>query len=106
MIIAPAHTPSPSVRRRLAIVSRVGAALGGGWVFAWGFVMLALALGRRAGLSYADAQTLAWLLVFPVYATAVCGSFAASSGARVWAGLVGGGLAMTGAGWWLMRVGA
>ena len=103
MIIAPAHTPSPSRRRRLAIASRVLAALGGGWVFAWGFVMLALALGRLAGLSYADAQTLAWLLVFLVFVATICWSFSAESGMRVWAVLVGGGLAMTGAGWWLIQ---
>ncbi len=97
----------PSIaHRRAALASRVAAALVGGWAFSWGFVVLALALGRRAGLSYEDAQTLAWLLVFPVYVAVLCGSFAAASGLRVWVVLVGGGLAMTGAGWWLMRLAA
>lgn len=89
-------------RRRAAISSRVLAAVAGGWVFAWGFVMLALALGRRAGLSYADAQTLSWLLVFLVYVTTACWSIAAARIVRVWAVLVGGGVSMTLAGWWLM----
>lgn len=90
--------------RAAAIASRVLAALVGGWAFAWGFVMLALALGRRAGLSYADAQTLAWLLVFLLYVATVCWTFSARSAARVWLVLLGGSAAMTGAGWWLLRV--
>jgi hypothetical protein len=90
------------VSRRAAIVSRVLAAVAGGWLFAWGFVVLCLALGRRAGLSWADAQTLAWLLVFGVYVTTACWSFCAARAARVWLVLVGGGLLMTGAGWGLM----
>ncbi len=80
------------------------AALLGGWVFAAGFVVLGLALGRRAGLSFADAQTLAWLLVFLVYVAMICWSVSAPSVARAWAVLAGGGLAMGGAGWWLMRL--
>jgi hypothetical protein len=103
---ASADGPPQARRRRAAIVSRVLAAIVGGWVFAWGFVVLGIALGRRAGLSYEDAQTLSWLLVFLVYVATACWSFAAASALRVWAVLVGGGAAMTGAGWWLLRAGA
>ena len=86
------------------VASRVLAAFGGGWLFAAGFVTLALALGRLAGLSYADAQTLAWLLAFPLFVATICWAVAAASGARVWAVLVGGGLAMTALGTWLVRL--
>ena len=97
-----ASRSSPSWRRRAAIASRVLAAIVGGWLFAWGVVMLALALGRRAGLSYTDAQTLAWLLALLAYVAVACWSFAAASGLRVWTVLVGGGALMTAAGWWLL----
>jgi hypothetical protein len=89
---------------RAAVASRILAAVVGGWCCAWGFVMLCLALGRRAGLAYADAQTLAWLLVFPLWVAAICWSFAAASGARVWLALAGGGALMAAAGWWLLRL--
>jgi hypothetical protein len=98
-------TESPA-HRRAAIVSRLLAAIVGGWVFALGFVMLGLALGRRAGLSYDDAQTLSCLLVFVVYVATVCWSFTPASGARVWGVLVGGGVLMCAAGWWMMAPGA
>lgn len=95
-----AASPAPW-RRRAAVASRVLAAIAGGWLFSAGFVVLGLALGRRAGLSFADAQTLAWLLAMPLYVAIVCWAFAARSGARVWAVLVGGGLAMGALGGWI-----
>ena len=93
---------STAARRRAAVVSRVLAAIGGGWLFAWGFAVLALALGCRAGLGFEDAQTLAWLLVFLVYVATACWSVAARRLARVWGVLLAGAALMTGAGWWLM----
>lgn len=95
---APSASRAPW-RRRAAVASRVLAAIGGGWLCSAGFVVLALALGHRAGLSFADAQTLAWLLAMPLYVAIVCWAFAARSGARVWAVLVIGGLLMGAAGW-------
>lgn len=106
MPAATASGPSPTWRRRAALLSRVLAAIVGGWLFAWGFVMLGIALGRRAGLPYEDAQTLTWLLVFLVYVGTACWSFVAASAWRVWAVLAGGGAAMTAAGWWLLRASA
>ena len=89
-------------RRAAAIASRVAAALAGGWLFAAGFVVLCIALGRCAGMAYADAQTLSWLLVFLLWVAVVCWAFSAASTAKVWGVLVGGGLAMGAAGWCLM----
>ena len=96
---------SPSAQPSgLQIVSRVGAGLVGGWVFVGGFVMLGIASLLHAGLGYADAQTLAYLLAFLVYLGAFCWAFAAASVMRVWLLLAGGGAAMSALGWWLARV--
>lgn len=100
------RAPPRPWRRRGALASRVLAATAGSWLFAWGFVVLGIALGRRAGLPYEDAQTLARLVVFLVFVATACWAIAASSALRVWAVLAGGGVAMTGAGWWLLRASA
>jgi len=91
-------------RRQLQIVSRVAASVLGGWSFTWGFVVLGIALLLAAGMPYADAQTLLYLLAFLVFLAAFCWSFAAASATRVWAVLLGGGGAMTTLGWWLARL--
>jgi hypothetical protein len=90
--------------RKLQIVSRVAAGVLGGWSFTWGFVMLGIALALAAGMPYADAQTLLYLVAFLVYLVVFCWSFAAASTARVWLVLLGGGAAMTGLGWWMTRL--
>jgi hypothetical protein len=90
--------------RKLQIVSRVAAGVLGGWSFTWGFVMLGIALALAAGMPYADAQTLLYLVAFLVYLVVFCWSFAAASTARVWLVLFGGGAAMTGLGWWMTRL--
>lgn len=74
----------------LPILSRVAASVVGGWAFVWGFVTLGIALLLMAGMPYADAQTLVYLLAFLVYLVALCWSFAAASAARVWAVLIAG----------------
>lgn len=85
------------------VVSRVAAALIGGWIFVWGFVTLGIMLLLRAGMPYADARTLVVLLAFLVYLGALCGSFAARHAWRAWLVLAGGGAAMTALAWWLAR---
>lgn len=90
--------------RSLQIVSRVAAGVLGGWSFTWGFVVLGIALLLAAGMPYADAQTLLYLVAFLVYLVAFCWSFAAASATRVWLVLLGGGAAMTGLGWWMTRL--
>jgi hypothetical protein len=93
-------TPSVS---RLQIASRIAASTVGGWAFVWGFVTLGIVALLLAGMSYADARTLVYLLAFLVYLAAFCWSFAARSALRVWAALAGGGAAMTALAWWLAR---
>jgi hypothetical protein len=87
----------------LAIASRVAASLLGGYAFVWGFTSLGITLGAAAGMPYAEAQTLLYLLAFLVFAAVFCWAFAAASAARVWAVLAGGGGLMTLGAWLLMR---
>jgi hypothetical protein len=90
--------------RRLQITTRVAAGIVGGWAFVWGFVTLGIATLLRAGMSYQDAMTLSYLLAFLVYLVAFCWAFAATSATRAWVVLAGGGAAMTGLGWALLRL--
>jgi len=95
---------APSPRSSAApVVSRIAASLAGGWIFVWGFTTLGIALLTTAGMSYADAKTLAYLLAFLVYLVAICWTFAAASLWRVWFVLIGGGSIMTALAWWLTR---
>jgi hypothetical protein len=86
------------------IASRVAAAIIGGWIFVWGCVSLGILGLLQAGMPYADARTLAYLLAFLVYLTAFCWSFAAAGSVRVWLVLVGGGAVMSALAWWLARI--
>lgn len=88
---------------RLHVASRVAASLFGGYAFVWGFATLGISLLVAAGMAYAEAQTLVYLLAFLVFLAAFCWTFAAASLARVWAVLAGGGAAMTAAAWALSR---
>ena len=88
------------------VLSRIAAAVFGGYAFVWGFstLLIAVALGLR--LPYGDAQTTAYLLAFLIFLGAFLWSFAARRVAVVWSILGGGGVAMTAAAWLLTRWGA
>ena len=92
------NTAIPS---RVEIISRIAASLIGGYAFVWGFTTLGIALGVAAGMPYAEAQTLLYLLAFVVFLVAFCWAFAAAGVLRIWAVLAGGGIAMTAAAWML-----
>ena len=94
--------PANALSSRL-IVSRVAASLLGGYVFVWGFTTLVIASGLAGGMRYDEVRTLAFLLAFLVFLTALCWTFAAASVARVWIVLAGGGAAMTVAAWLIAR---
>jgi hypothetical protein len=83
------------------IVSRIAAAVVGGWAFTWGFVSMAITGLGALGWPYTEANTAAMLVAFLVYLVVLCWAFAAASLARVWAALGGGAVVMTAAGWWL-----
>jgi hypothetical protein len=88
---------------RLRIASRVAASLLGGYAFVWGFVTLGIALLLLAGMPYDDARTLCFLLAFLVFLSCFCWAYVPASVARVWGVLAGGGAAMTGLAWLLLR---
>lgn len=87
----------------LHITSRVAASLLGGYAFVWGFSALCIALGLATGAPYDQAQTLAHLLAFLVFVSCFCWAYVATSVARVWVVLAGGGAAMTGLAWLMTR---
>lgn len=95
---------TPCARAAVHVVSRVAAALAGGYALVWGAVALIITLGTALGLDFHTAETLANLLAFPFYLAALLWAFAAASLARVWMVLLGGGAAASGAAWLLQLV--
>ncbi len=93
----PANTPTATT------VSRIAAAVLGGYAFVWGFTTLIISLGLALGSTYGDAQTMAYLLAFLVFLVVFLWAFAATRLARVWGVLAGGGVLMTGAAWLLAQ---
>jgi hypothetical protein len=88
---------------RAHVLSRIAASLLGSYVFVWGFGSLGTLLGVAAGMPYAEAQALVFLVTFLVMLGCFCWAFTAASLTRVWAVLAGGGALMTGASWLLGR---
>lgn len=85
------------------VVSRVAAAVFGGYAFVWGFTTLLIAVALSLRLPYGDAQTTAYLLAFLVFLAAFLWSFAARRVVVVWSVLAGGGALMTALAWTLTR---
>jgi glucan phosphoethanolaminetransferase (alkaline phosphatase superfamily) len=82
---------------RAHLVSRILAALLGGYAFTWGTVALGVAGFFAAGLEFHDAEHLSYLIGFLVFLTAFLLAFSARSLPRVWLVLLGGGALMTAA---------
>lgn len=82
---------------RLAIASRIAAAVLGGYAFCWGFVALAVAGLYALGMAFHDAEHLGAILAFLLYLGAFCWAFVTPRPWRAWAVLVGGGGAMAAA---------
>jgi hypothetical protein len=80
---------------RIRVLSRIAAALLGGYAFASGFATLGIAGLVAAGMAYDQAWTLVMLLVFLLFLVMVLWSFSARSLLRVWLVLAGGGAVMT-----------
>jgi hypothetical protein len=87
----------------VVLVSRIAAAVFGGYAFVWGFTTLLIALALVAGLPYGDAQTTAYLLAFLVFLGAFLWAFSVRRVLVAWLVLGGGGLAMTLLSWGLTR---
>lgn len=93
-----ASTLDPSRSPRLQIAARVGAAVLGGYGFAWGLVAATIALLSAAGLEFHDAEFLGGLLGVLAFLIVFLWAFAAQRLWRVWAVLVGGGALLAGLG--------
>lgn len=84
-------------------LSRIGAALLGGYLFTWGFTALGIAGLVGMGVDFHEAETGVSLLAFLMFTALVLWAYATASLARVWAVLAGGGALMTAAAWLLQR---
>lgn len=84
-------------------LSRIGAALLGGYAFTWGFASLGIAALVAFGVDFHEAETGVMLLAFLLFTGLFLWAYAAASLARVWAVLAGGGALMTAAAWLLQR---
>ena len=87
----------------LRIASRIGASLLGSYGFVWGFVTLGTVLGVAAGMPFEEAQTLAFLMAFPVLLTCFCWAFTARSVLLVWFVFAAGASTMSVLGWLTSR---
>jgi len=90
----------------LPTISRFAGAIVGGYVFAFGLVAAGTLVGLNAGLSFDEAQSLAYLLGFIAYLVALLWAFTPKRTLWVWLALGGGGLAMSAAAWAITRLNA
>ena len=82
-------------RRLVVTLSRIAAAVLGGYLFVWGLVALTIAGLANLGMDYDQAWMLAMLLAFLVYLLVFIWAFAARRLGLVWIVLLGSGAAMT-----------
>ncbi|OWQ90804.1 iron uptake protein [Roseateles aquatilis] len=87
---------SQRARHALPVISRIAAAIGGGYVFCWGFIALGLSGLYAAGMSFHDAEHLSAIVGVLLFLVVFCWAFGARSIARVWLVLLLGGGFMSG----------
>jgi hypothetical protein len=80
-----------------SVLSRIAAAVLGGYAFIWGFVTLGIEALVALHMSYSDAWTLVMMLAFLLFLGLFLWAFAARSLLRVWLVFAGGGALMTAA---------
>jgi hypothetical protein len=78
----------------LQVVSRIAAALVGGYAFSWGFISLSIAALVAVGINYDDAWLGIMMLAFVIFLVLFLWAFAARSLLKVWLVLVGGAAVM------------
>jgi len=76
---------------RLQIVARIGAAVLGGYAFAWGFVAAGASLMFAAGMGFHDAEFLASLLGVLAFLVVFLWAIATKRPWWAWLGLLGAG---------------
>ncbi|MGV3742043.1 MAG: iron uptake protein [Burkholderiaceae bacterium] len=87
-----------------AHLSRIAAAVFGGYLFTWGVTVFGIAGLVALGVDFHEAETGMFMLALLVFLAMFLWAFAASSVLRVWLVLAGGGAAMIGAGMALQRM--
>ena len=87
---------APSRVSRLHIAGRVGAAVLGGYAFAWGMVAAVTAALFAAGVDFHDAEFLGAVVGLLSYLVVFLWAFAARRLAMVWLVLAGGGAVLAG----------
>ncbi len=103
--VMPLHrTPEQRRARAWLMASKVAVSVVGGFAFAWGAFLLALALAVRAGYPYGEMQALFGGLTFVVYVPAFVWSYVSANQKLVWLVLAGGGTLMLLLAWWLQPV--
>lgn len=93
MSSSPVITVTPNARR-LRIASRVGAAVLGGYAFAWGVVAAVTSLLFAAHVEFHDAEFMGALAGLLTYLVAFLWTFAARRIGLVWVVFLGGGALM------------
>lgn len=91
-----AHPIGARAPARLAVVSRIAAAVLGGYALCWGFIALSMAGLFALGMPFHDAEHLSSILGIALYLVVFLWVFAARGLARVWAVLVPGSALMAG----------
>lgn len=87
-----------------ALISRIAAALLGGYFCTWGCAALGIIGLVSLGVDFHDAEAVMLMLAFAIYLCLFLWAFASASLIRVWTVLVISGLFMTAAAWLLQRV--
>lgn len=95
--LAPTPSRAPGRLPPLALLSRIGAAVLGGYAFCWGFIAVVHAGLYGLGMPFHDAEHLAAILGVLLYLVAFLWTFAARRVGLCWAVLLAGGGLMTGA---------
>lgn len=89
-------TPASPGATRLHVAARVGAAVLGGYAFAWGVVAASTSLLFAAGLEFHDAEFLGAVTGLLAYLVVFLWAIAAHRLAVVWAVALGGGVLLAG----------
>lgn len=98
-MIDAATRPARGTGRRapLALISRIGAAILGGYAFCWGFIAIAHSGLYALGMPFHDAEHLSAILGLLLFLVVFLWTFAARRVGVSWAILLTGGGVMTGA---------
>ena len=84
-------------------LTRVAAAVFGGYAFTWGFSAIGITFLVAMGIGFHEAETAVLMLAFLVFLAAFLWAFAAATVKKVWIVLMTGAAGMSGAAWLLQH---